>query len=612
MRGGVVAVGVRSASTATAHGEPIVISRPSGVQAGDLLLAMYFGDVGLSGVTSSGWTVTASRDEEGMACRVLRKTATGGESSSYTFGQPINADGTLHLICVKDADTTTAPKVGFALNFSDTLITPSVIPAASSSLEIRAGGMEPFPDTLTFTAPSGYTLRGTVAASGGFMTSTAATRQINSSAATGLKSFAFAPSGVRSGLGVTVSVAAADEGPPPEPPPPFTPGRGTSLYRYVLRDWDGTYLDDLELSGVRFDKRILQAGTFSANIPIPNRDIARRVARVIPRDEEGTGGITDLSIGPGVITCEVYRDTDPWGEYWITAAKTSRSRGSSPEIQLRGSTMDAYLLHVEIQELLEYTGEDQIVIGRALIEHMQGQSHANLNLILQAGTSGVLRDHTYQPDEATYGQRLTELAQLENGFEWTINHELGASLERHWVWGYPTLGSSEVAHVFVDSPGGGDILEWDEEADALRGATSWRARGGTDPTQAVDASTSSTSLISAPHEATAYLAAGWPRLDRTLNYSSVIVQQTLEDYAAYWAATAPGALRVDSVTVALGAQPTFTPNSLGDKARLFFNNEWHLPHSRVRRIIGVGITPTSKQSGKEEAQLIFEGLEVSS
>lgn len=601
---------VRSSSTATAHGESIVVSRPSGVQAGDVLIAVYFGDAGLSGVNSSGWSAVKSRSEDDMACRVLRKTATGGEPSSYSFGQPVNADGTLHLICVKDADAGITPKVQFAVNFAETLITPSVTPAAASQLEIRAGCMVPILGSLSFTAPSSYQSRGTVEAPEAFIVATAATRGLNSSTASGLKSFAVAPTATRFGLGVSISVASAETGPEPDPPPPFTPGRGSVPWRYVLRDWGGTYLDDLDLSGVRFDKRILQAGTFSATIPIPNRTVAERVARVIPRDQEGTGEIIDLSIGPGVITCEIYRDGDPWGEYWITAAKTSRSRGSTPAIQLRGSTMDAYMIHVEIQELLEYTGEDQINIARSLIEHMQGQPHASLNLILQSGTSGVVRDHTYQADESTYGQRLVELAQLNDGFEWTINHTLGAALERHWVWGYPTLGSGAVAHVFVDSPNGGDILEWDEELDALRGGTIWRARGGTDPAEAADASTTSTPLMSAPAEAAAHLSAGWPRLDRTLNYNSVIVQQTLDDYATYWAATAAGALRVDSVTVALGAEPSFTPNSLGDQARLYFNNEWHLPHSRVRRIIGIGITPTSKQSGKEEAQLIFEGLEV--
>jgi hypothetical protein len=177
------------------------------------------------------------------------------------------------------------------------------------------------------------------------------------------------------------------------------------------------------------------------------------------------------------------------------------------------------------------------------------------------------------------------------------------------VYGYPTLGSADVAHVFVDSPGGGDILDWEEDLDALRGGTVWRARGGIDPTAAADASTTSTPLMSAPHEAAAHLAAGWPRIDRTLNYNSIIDQGLLDDYAAYWAAVAGGALRVDSATVALGAQPSFTPNNLGDKARLFFNNAWHLPHSRVRRIIGVTVTPFSRDE-REEMQLIFEGLEV--
>lgn len=596
---------VRSASTATAHGEPITIARPSGVQAGDLLVAIYFGDLGLSGVTSSGWTASGSRADGDQSCRVLRKTATGGESSSYTFGQPINADGTLHLICVKDADTAAAPNIQFAVNFAETVITPSVTPASSSTLEIRAGGLSPFPGTLTLSAPSGYTMRGTVAAPGGFMTSAIATRQINSSTATGLKSFAFAPAEVRFGIGVSISIASADTGPPVEPPPPLTPGKGTSLYRYVLRDWDGTYLDDLPFVGVSFDKRIGQSGTFAATIPIPSSRVAQRIARVIPRDT------SQLGIGPGVITCEIYRDGDPWGEYWITGAQISRSRRGTPSISLRGSTMDAYLMQVELQEELEYLSEDQLDIARALIAHMQGQPHADLRLIPQAGTSGVTRDFLYKADEATYGTRLTELALLDDGFEWTVDVVAGASgLERHWVWGYPKLGGATVEHVFVDSPHGGDILEWSEEVDALRGATSWRARGGTDPAQAADASTETTSLISAPHEATAHLAAGWPLITRTLNYSSVTDVQALEDFAAYWAAAAGGALRVDSVTVALGAQPTFTPTSLGDQARIYLNNEWHLPQSRVRRIIGVGITPISRETGKEEATLVFEGLEV--
>ena len=274
--------------------------------------------------------------------------------------------------------------------------------------------------------------------------------------------------------------------------------------------------------------------------------------------------------------------------------------------------MDAYLAQVEIQEDLDFLGFDQIDIARGLIDSMQAQPHADLKLITQTGSSGVTRDFRYAAFDGTYGQRLAELAELNGGFEWTIDIEAGPSgLERRWRYGYPKLGSGQVEHVFVDAPHGGDILEWNEEIDALRGATSWRARGGSDPAGAGDASTDATSLLSGPHEASAHLAAGWPLITRTLSYSSVTDSAALEDYAAYWAAAAGGALRVDSVTVALGAEPTFTPNSLGDQARIFLDNEWHLHHSRVRRIIGVGITPISRQTGKEEAQLVFEGLEVS-
>ncbi|WP_326646695.1 hypothetical protein OG884_18890 [Streptosporangium sp. NBC_01755] len=605
-----MAISVRSQSIGSATAPTISVTKPSGVVEGDVLIAVYFGDSGLSGVSASGWTTMASRNpDDELATRVWRRTATGGEGTNFSFSQPVNADGIVHIICVRDASTTIPPKVATVITFAGEVVTPPVTAASATHLEIRAGAITGgITGTVTWTPPPGYALRGS-RQSGDLLTSAAASKQIASSTSTGAKSFTLSlPAGERYGVGVSISLAEGDAGPAPEPPPPFTPGRGSALYRYVLRRWDGTYLDDLDLRGVSLDKRILQPGTFSATIPIPSRKVAARVARVIPRDEEGVGGITDLSIGPGVITCEVYRGGVCWGEYWITATQLSRSRRGTPAIQLRGSTMDAYLLHVELQEALEFVSEDQIDIARSLLQHMQGQPHASLNLALQSGSSGVPQDRTYAANEATYGQRLTELAQVESGFEWAINIVAGpAGLERHWVWGYPTLGSDAVAHVFVDSPNGGDILELGEQVDALRGATSWRARGSSIST---DASTSSVPLMSDPHVAEAHLAAGWPRIDRTLTYSSVIEQQTLEDYAAYWAATAPGALRVDSITVALGAEPTFTPNSLGDQARIFLNNEWHLPHSRVRRIIGIGVTPTSRESGKEEADLIFEGIEV--
>ncbi|MER6581841.1 hypothetical protein, partial [Nonomuraea sp. NPDC001023] len=396
--------------------------------------------------------------------------------------------------------------------------------------------------------------------------------------------------------------AAAEE---PEIPtfPPFTPTRGDALYAYRFRRLrDGHFLGFLDLADVSFDKRINQPGSFTATVPIPSRAVGDLVAEVFPRDS------TVLSAGAGVVVVDILRAGEVWGEYWITEANPTQSDRGTPEIHLQGTTLDGYMSSVELQAELPFAGEDQIAILRALVADMQSQSHANIGLVVPAGTSGVVRDRTYTDDGGTYGQRIQQLAEVDNGFEYTV--DLVASegtIVRQLTWGYPKLGGPEV-HIFGWGPNGGDITAWAEQVSAARGATRYRARGGTPPSEG-DASVSATALLSAPHEATAHLAAGWPRIDRTLSYSDVIVQDTLEDYAAHWVTVAPGAVRVETYTVALGASPSLHPNKLGDRCRIYLDNEWHAPHWRERRIIGLRIRPVSRQNGKELAELVLEGQE---
>lgn len=585
--------------------DAVVVDRPSGTRAGDVLLAIHFNDYSTQGTGAPpGWQSVLSWFQSGfVAVRVWRKVAGSSEPATYRFRQEDFAAGTVHLLCLTEVDTQISPRASVDLILGEDAPTPSVQPAAGSHLEIRAASVYPYTgQELSWTPPSGYTSRGSINASF-LLSSSVATRQVTSSAPSGRKTFRFLPDDPRFGVGVSLSFASATSEPDTGPPPPaFTPGRGSALYRYSFFRWDGTYLDDLELSGVSFDKRIGQAGTFNATVPLPNSKIVQRVRRVIPSDP------AELATGPGVVTCVILRDGEPWGEYWITMASVSRSGREAPALQLSGSTVDAYMTQVEIQEELSFEGEDQLDIARALIEDMQGRDRANLRLILQPGSSGVSRDVVYAANEGTYGQRLAELAQADNGFEWVVNIVAGTSqIERHWVWGAPRLGDGTVKHVFSDSPYGGDILDWSEEIDALRGGTYWRARGDA---ISEDASESAEPIVSDPVLAEAHLAAGWPRLDRTVTFPRESVEGTLDDYAAYWAANAPGALRVDQITVALGKQPTFTPNSLGDTARIFLHNDWHGQQSRLRRIIGISITPPSREGGKEVAQLTFEGIEA--
>lgn len=544
-----------------------------------------------------------SGDPSGLTAgtKVWMRVCSVDEPTFYFTSQGAVADGVVIIVAISGA-LVDAVQVADATGTT----APSITPDLPSGIELRYAAGVPGPPaaSVSWSSPSGFTSQGS-GQQDNWTSTVLVSRPVSSTAPLG--SASFSPSASVAANAFTVFVGATSStAPPPDPPvvQPFAPGKGSGLYRYVFtRMLDRTYLGDLDLAGVSFDKRILQAGSFSATIPIPNRRIGDQIAEIIPRSED------DIDRGPGVITCQIFREGEPWGEYWITSAQPARSRRGTPAIALRGSSLEAYLSRVEIQTDLTYAGIDQITIGRNLLTELLNLPDTNISLSLQAGTSGVLRDRTYMGDEgATFGQRLIELAQVDDGFEWMINLEVvDGTLVRKWVWGYPTLGVLDPPpHLFADGRSGGDILEWSEEIDALRGATRWRARGSS---TVGDASTS-TSLISDVHEATGHLAAGWPRLDRTLSYSTVTEQATLNDYAAFWAARAPGAVRVDQVTVALGRQPSLTPNNLGDAGRFYFDNQWHRGVWKTRRIIGIAITPPSRSDGKEEARLVLEGQEV--
>lgn len=602
---------IRSLSRAIGpNGGAFNVNAPQGVGSGMCLLAFLAVDSGGTASISGGGTWTRIGHIESdtsilSAVDVWWRVGTNAEPAQYTVNQAGSADGAVVVVAISGA-VTTRPQVGLGSVFtnSQAAISPAITPATSSGLEFRwAAGIPSEGVFFSWSTPVGYTELADFQSEdevGGSLIS----RQVVSTASINQQFHLANATLQRAAALVVVIEASTAEVPDPPVVQPFTPGAGTAEYRYVFtRLLSREYLGDLDLKGVSFDKKILQPGSFSATIPIPNRDERSRVADIIPLND----GVLDR--GPGVITVQILRDGEPWGEYWITTASISRSRRGIPQIQLRGSTLDFYLNQVQIQTDLFYNDFDQIDIARELLNHLMAQANANIGLTLQSGSSGVARDRTYLDSEGgTYGGRLVELAQVDGGFEWVLDFALvDGVLQRTWRWGYPTLGESEHQHVFVDSANGGDILEWHEDIDAGRGATRWRARGSSIST---DASTTSTPLVSTIAPATAHLNAGWPRIDRTLSYPTATVQTTLNEYAAFWAAKAPGALRVDQVTIALGARPTLTPNHLGDVAMFKLNNEWHVSESRLRRVIGMRVTPTSRDGGKEEAQLVLEGQEA--
>ncbi len=374
-------------------------------------------------------------------------------------------------------------------------------------------------------------------------------------------------------------------------------------YRYLICDLlTDEEIVDIEFEGVSYDHRVNQPGVFSGRLPLTDDRLSKRWNRVMPRDT------TDLTAGIGRCICHVIRDDDLWGSYWLWRGKVSQGRGGPPMAEVQGMSLDGYMQQVEIQADLAFAATDQVEIARQLISHMQSDPRANIGLLLQPGTTGATQDFVVAvTDKARYGQKLQELANADGGFEYRINTRIsGGTRIREFVWGYPTLGQVNTRHDYVQP---GNVLEWSEEVDATRGGTRWTAQGDSTSN---DLSLASGPLLSSVAEASAHLAAGWPRTDRTAQFPGTRDLPTLDAFAAYRAAIAPGVTRVHTATVELDDHPTLTPHLLGDYAALRLVNERYplvdTVASFVRdwRVIGMEIKPASRNNDIEECTLIFE------
>ncbi|GIH70354.1 hypothetical protein [Sphaerimonospora thailandensis] len=593
------------------------IARPGGTKKDDVLIVIHGcgsggpDDMGISG--GSGWVTIAERAMDGFGgggTKVYRKILRANDPAGFDLTSASTSRSAAILLVIRGGQAAqVVAKISGLFNPWDDVtraVAPAATPAGASGLEIRAGvGFSPW-GTATWPTPDGYTPAAAVQA-GSAVTLSAVSRPLVSSAAVGEQTLRTGTD-VYSSHGVTILIPSGSSVPDAPDIAPWAPGRGSGLYRYMVHDLlSGSYITDIRPTDCSFDRRISEPGTFSATLPVSNAVQADQVARIVPRHS------SDLSTGPGRITVRIWRAGVLWGEYWITGAVIERSRRGGITVKLRGSTLDAFLFNVPVESSRYYSGE-QIANARSLIGHMQALSGANLGLLLQPGSSGVIRTlEAKAADDPTYGSALSDFARGFNGFEWLTDPTANSDteqVERWWRWGYPRLTSDRV-HVVSESPTGGDILEWREEIDALRGATRVRVRGGTP--EAVDAEEGSEPVYSAWQSASAHLAAGWPRYGQRLDHPGESTStSTLNNYAQRWIKTMAGAVRVYSATVALGARTTISPSSLGDQVRRIMVNEWW-PRSaggatfnQTQRLIGISITPVRRGVGKEEAKLILE------
>lgn len=601
----------RSASVTAVSGPFDLVDAPDGQMPGDVILAFIqvaglLDDVDIHG--GAPWTILDEFDDNedsGLRVRVYGTVVGTTYPSSYAVELGDDAEGTVGLMHLRGATLADI----LLVSDSGGLLSDTGIPCPAASPGV-AGGVEVrycvgFTDSgLGASSTFPVEDEGEGAGSAAYV-----------GARTSLSSSGLPGRTIGGGFGLivgwqawTVIVAPGDYVPPPPPRPAYAV-QGRALYRYTAHDLlTGGYIDDLYPRDPVYSKRLIEPGTFTGSLPIPNPRVARAVRRVIPLLK------SDLSTGPGRVEIRVWRDGDLWGRYWLTGARLSRGRDGRIAIELRASTLDALWYSLRVAVTLDGSDDEQIDNARAVLSHGLTQAGADIGITFQSGDSGVFRPlYVESKQNTSYGRAVQEYAKNANGFEYFLAETVtDEGVVSTWMWGSPKITSS-VRHVFSTSPHGGDIADYSIDMDALRGGTDWVVRGGTPETEAQEDSFPLMSeLVTTPHR-----AAGWPRIDHLIDHpTQSLVQDELDDLAAYYAEVAGGALWVRTVSVLLGKRPTLNMNSLGDSARMLITDVWF---ERVdggagldisERIIGIEVRPTGRGRGREEVVLTLEAVEV--
>jgi len=369
-----------------------------------------------------------------------------------------------------------------------------------------------------------------------------------------------------------------------------------ALHRCVVADFrTGTTLTELDLSIDTCQRRIIIPGQFQASASLANRDLCNRAAKI-------KANRTKIHMWSGNI---------PWGSYFIRHVAPQQDEEGNISLKIVGQSLEVYPYLRKIRSLLTYTADDDIDIARALLNDMMSRTESQFGLQLMAGTRGVIRDRTYKPSEnASYGQRLEELANVSNGFEYMIRDSLDPvtdQLVHTWVWA-TQLGTPGV--IARDITQKGHIKAWAMPEDGTVAGNAWQAFGATLQS---DIGVDSEPQMSTVYEDAASLAAGYPLLDQTVTFGSVKELATLNAHAQQLRDTRTGAVTVPRILVRFDDAFSIDPNYLGDLARFTLVNDFYPlgpdgapTMTRNWRIVGMDLHTPQGDDQEERAELIFQ------
>lgn len=344
------------------------------------------------------------------------------------------------------------------------------------------------------------------------------------------------------------------------------------MAKYVYRTVDlksNMVLEDIDLQGVQFSIALSDVGDLTGNLYVP---------------ENKRGLLLDAATLPGRTGLYVMRNERPvwggiiWKRDWDEETATFR---------LSCGSWESYAYHVMQTANLTYTSTDQWQIARDLLNTNGITTQSGITWPVTGTTGRVRQRNMFVYDYKTVGLELEQLADLEDGFDYTVESYVNSdgSFGRRYLFGYPRLGrtaslSPSSNSLTFDYPG--NLAPFQLTEDAESGA--WRvfAIGAGEGTEMLAASATDAS----------YAAAGWPTLDGTVQYKDVSIAATLQSHANedLKKVTPP----IDAWTLQLAADSDVTISDIviGDSAVFRLSSRrWKQPLEMVRRITKITVSP---------------------
>lgn len=198
-------------------------NRPSGVAAGDVLIAFHTADYGVlsdlgtptGGVTWQSLTARASGGTL-INTKIWWKVAGGSEPGTYGFSQHEFASGVVAIAAVRGARLGATPVIAESGSntASTTVPTPAGAPAGADDLELRWAVGDPQGNLVSWTPPAGYGEQADLQAEN--TTGCLATKLLTSAGSTGVLNFT-ASASVENRMGFTINVASIQKLAPRRP-----------------------------------------------------------------------------------------------------------------------------------------------------------------------------------------------------------------------------------------------------------------------------------------------------------------------------------------------------------------------------------------------------------